>query len=184
MGRMDARLIIIDGYNVILRSNRLKPGANRTLKESREKLLNLLAWMMGGNNVRFLVVFDGTSEGPGRDVTSGRVLVTYSRPPETADDVIGRYVDKWIGGDEQITVVTSDIEVARHARALGAEISLGDLFLASAFAEIGPEGKSSGETDDKPTNLSKKEIEEWAELFKSRVRDASAAPESGEDDPD
>jgi predicted RNA-binding protein with PIN domain len=180
MGRMDARLVIIDGYNVILRSNRLKPGDNRTLKESREKLLNLLAWMMGGNNVRFLVVFDGTAEGPGRDVTGGRVLVTYSRPPETADDVIGRYVDKWIGGDEQIVVVTSDIEVARHARALGAEVSLGDLFLASAFAEIGPAGEASGETDGKPTSLSKKEIEEWAALFKSRPRDTSAAGDASD----
>ena len=37
---MDARLVIIDGYNVILRSNGLKPGPNRTLRESRDKLIN------------------------------------------------------------------------------------------------------------------------------------------------
>ena len=183
---MDARLVIIDGYNVILRSNRLKPGPNRTLRESRDKLINLLAWMMGGNNVRFLIVFDGSEDGPGRDQTSGRVLITYSRPPETADDVIARYVDKWIGGDEEITVVTSDIEVARHARAMGAEISLGDLFLASAFGDIGPEGTASGASDepnDKPTSLSKKELEEWAALFTRRSKEAAAQPE-GDEQPD
>jgi predicted RNA-binding protein with PIN domain len=57
---MEPKLILIDGYNVILRSARLRPDANRTLRESREKLINLLAWMMGANNVRFVVVFDGT----------------------------------------------------------------------------------------------------------------------------
>ena len=35
------RLIIVDGYNLILRSSALKPGEGRTLRESREKLVNL-----------------------------------------------------------------------------------------------------------------------------------------------
>ena len=56
---MESRLIIVDGYNLILRSPRLRPGDGRTLRESRDKLVSLLAWMMGGNDARFLVVFDG-----------------------------------------------------------------------------------------------------------------------------
>lgn len=178
---MDARLIIVDGYNVILRSPRLKPGPNRTLRESRDLLSNLLAWMMGANNVRFLIVFDG-QQGAGRDEPNGRVQIQFSRPPETADDVIRHIVEKRVGGDEQITVVTSDIEVARHARAMGADISLGDLFLASAFGSVGAEpGEKDGKgseaaVDDKPVSLSKKELAEWAELFTRR----SASPEPGE----
>lgn len=176
---MDARLIIVDGYNVILRSPRLRPDDTRTLRDSRDKLVNLLSWMMGGNNVRFLVVFDGTHDQPGRDVTSGRVQITWSRPPATADDVIRDCVEKWIGGDEHITVVTSDIEVARHARAMGADISLGDLFLASAFHDVPVKGKDeAGEDADKPVALSKKELQEWAELFQRRG--PSARPESDE----
>ena len=58
---MDARLIIVDGYNLILRSPRLKPGPSRTLRESRGMLLNLLSWMMGGNDARVVVVFDGAA---------------------------------------------------------------------------------------------------------------------------
>jgi len=168
---MQSKLVIVDGYNLILRSPRLKPGPNRTLRESRDKLVNLLSWMMGANDVRYLVVFDGATGG-GRDEASGRVLVTYSRPPDKADDVIRHLVEQKVGGDEAITVVTADLEVARHARAMGADISLADLFLAAA---LGDAGRASGDAPDdgpealeKPVSLSKKEIEEWAELFRQR----------------
>jgi predicted RNA-binding protein with PIN domain len=180
---MQPRLVIVDGYNLILRSSRLKPGPNRTLRESRDKLVNLLSWMMGANDVRYLVVFDG-AQASGRDETSGRVQVTYSRPPDKADDVIRHLVEKKVGGDEAITVVTSDLEVARHARAMGADISLADLFLAAA---LGDAGRASGEAPDaaaeppeKPVSLSKKEIEEWAELFRQRRTPApGAGPDPG-----
>jgi hypothetical protein len=33
---MEDRLIVVDGYNVILRSATLKPGDGRTLRDSRE----------------------------------------------------------------------------------------------------------------------------------------------------
>ncbi len=186
---MDARLVIVDGYNVILRSPRLKPGANRTLRDSRDLLTNLLAWMMGGNNVRFLIVFDG-QQGGGRDEPNGRVQIQYSRPPETADDVIRHIVEKRIGGDEEITVVTSDIEVARHARAMGADISLGDLFLASAFGSVGAEaddksGKAAASpADDKPLSLSKKELAEWADLFTRRRTTSEGGKPGGDADDD
>jgi predicted RNA-binding protein with PIN domain len=176
---MEERLVILDGYNIILRSPRLRPGEGRTLRESRDKLVNLLAWMMGANDARFIVVFDG-AELPERDERSGRVEVIYSRPPEKADDVIRRLVEKKVGGDENITVVTADIEVARHARAMGADVSLADLFLASALGDAGGGdggGGNSGGGDaaDKPTTLSKKELKEWAEIFTRRAR-ASAEP--------
>jgi len=175
---MEARLVIVDGYNLILRSSRLKPGEGRTLRESRDKLVNLLAWMMGGNDTRFVVVFDG-AEFSDRDESSGRVQVMYSRPPEKADDVIRRLVEKRVGGDEHITVVTADIEVARHARAMGADVSLADLFLASALGGGGEAGEA-GEAGDaeKPTSLSKQELKEWAEIFTRRSR---AAAEPGEE---
>ena len=176
---MDPRLVIVDGYNLILRSPRLKPGPRRTLRESRDKLVNLLSWMMGANDVRYLVVFDGAEAG-GRDEPGGRVQVTYSRPPDKADDVIRRLVEQKVGGDEAITVVTADIEVARHARAMGADVSLADLFLAAALGDAGSaEGAAAdGEpgASEKPVSLSKKELEDWAELFRQR---RAPSPEPG-----
>jgi len=171
MAAMESRLIIVDGYNLILRSPRLKPGPQRTLREARDKLVNLLAWMMGGNDARFVVVFDGAAL-PGRDESTGRVQAVYSRPPEKADDVIRRLVEQKVGGDERLTVVTADLDVARHARAMGAEVSLADLFLASALGDAG--GEDGGGESEKPVSLTKQELQEWAEIF---TRRATRAPD-------
>ena len=167
---MSDRLIILDGYNVILREPRLRPGPDRTLRESRDKLVNLLAWMMGGEHVRYVVVFDG-AEGAGRDEKSGRVDVVFSRPPKTADDVIRAMVEDQMGRVDRITVVTADLEVARHARAMGADISLTDLFLQSALGAAGNasgEGAAEGEEEKPASRLSRAELEQWAEMFRAQ----------------
>ncbi|HEV2105897.1 MAG TPA: NYN domain-containing protein [Candidatus Eisenbacteria bacterium] len=163
---MDERLIIVDGYNLILRSPHLQPGPGRTLRESRDKLVNLLSWAMGGDAARFLVVFDGARDAPagGGGGSSGRVQVRFSRPPQTADDLIRELVEEHVERVDQLTVVTADLEVARHARAMGADVSIADLFLAAA---IDPGGEAPPE---KPTTLSRAEVEEWAKLFRSRPR--------------
>jgi hypothetical protein len=166
--RVEQRLIVVDGYNVILRTPALKPEAGRTLREARQKLVNLLSWAIGTGEARFLVVFDG-AEGGGRDAREGRVEVRFSRPPEKADDLIRRIVEEQVERVDRLTVVSSDLEVARHARAHGADIALADLFLASAL------GPRAGGDPEKPATLSKKELEEWAELF--RARRPSDAPD-------
>jgi len=157
---MADRLIVVDGYNLIHRTPQLRPGPDRTLREAREKLVNLLSWVMG-ETARFRVVFDG-AEG-GRDERSGRVEVVYSRPPEKADDVIRHIVEEQVDRVDRLTVVTADLEVARHARAMGADVALSDLFLASALG-----GGAQAEAPEKPGNLTKTEIEEWARLFREQ----------------
>lgn len=156
------RLVIIDAYNLILRSPELRPGPGKTLRESREKLINLLQWAIGGGDVQFLVVFDGAESGGG-DGRQGRVEVRYARPPLKADDVIRRLVEERIENEKEVTVVTADLEVARHARAMGADISLSDLFMASLLGPTTP-----GADLEKPASLTKKEIEEWAQIFRNR----------------
>ncbi len=78
--RVEKRLIVVDAYNLILRTPALRPEPGRTLRDSRQKLLNLLAWALGTGDASFVVVFDG-AEGGGHDGTTGRVEVRYSRPP-------------------------------------------------------------------------------------------------------
>lgn len=168
----EARLIIIDGYNVIQRAPELRPGPERTLRQSREKLLSLLAWAVGSQDSRFLVVFDG-DEGGNRDDNSGRVEIRFSRLPEKADDLIRRIVEDQIDRVERLTVVTSDIEVAQHARRAGADISIADLFLASV---LGPVRES--DPSEKPSTLTRKELEEWQQVF-SRHRDKPEAGDEG-----
>ena len=169
---MSGRLIIVDGYNLILRTPELRPGPDRTLQASREKLENVLSWMMGPN-AQFLVIYDG-ADGVGRPGKDGRVETRFSRPPEKADDVIRALVEKHEGRDDPLTVVTSDAEVARHARAMGADIALADLFLASA---MGP-ARATSETPEKPASLSRKELEDWADIFRRGKPADGDEPES------
>jgi predicted RNA-binding protein with PIN domain len=158
-----ARLIIVDGYNLILRSPHLKPGPDRTLREAREKLLNLLSWTVGAGEARFIVVFDGDQGASEPRRGGGRVEVRWSKPPAKADDVIRALVEERCEGHDRLTVVTSDLEVARHARAMGADVALADLFVTSL---LGP--ARAGESPEKPAGLSKRELEEWAEMFRNR----------------
>ena len=168
-------LIVIDGYNLIHRSPELRPGAERTLEESREKLVNLLSWTVGRGDARFLVVFDGAESGGDSDPGSERVQVRWSRPPAKADDVIRAIVEAESDRDRRVTVVTADLEVARHARAMGASIAISDLFLGSVL----PKRVEEGEEPERPVALSRQELEKWAELFRSRGPGLSG--DSGED---
>jgi predicted RNA-binding protein with PIN domain len=172
---MADRLIIVDGYNLIHRSAALRPGPERSLRQAREKLVNLLSWAMGSGDAKFLVIFDG-AEGVRSDQRQGRVEVRYSRPPKKADDLIRDVVEEQMRRIERITVVTADLEVARHARAMGADVSLSDLFLASVMGPVSPENP------EKPLALSKKEVEEWAEIFRQgRVSDEPPLEEEDDD---
>ena len=167
----DRRLIVIDGYNLIHRTPLLRPGADRTLREARDKLVNLLAWGIGAGEAQFVVVFDG-AEGVQADERHARIDVRFSRPPQKADDLIRSIVEERVEADERVTVVTSDLEVARHPRAMGAAIALADLFLASTL------DPAASATPEKPETLTRKELEEWAEIFRAR---RTPAP-SDEDD--
>jgi predicted RNA-binding protein with PIN domain len=167
----DGHLIVIDGYNVIHRSPELRPGPERTLEEAREKLINLLSWTVGAGEARFLVVFDGAEGGGGTQTGSERVSVRWSRPPAKADDLIRTIVEDESERRSRITVVTADLEIARHARAMGATVALSDLFLGSV---LGPGRVAEGQ--EKPSTLSRRELEEWAELFRRPPGDALGEP--------
>jgi len=139
------RRIVLDGYNVILRSPAFAPDERRDLEAARAKLENLLSWTVGSfGDVRFTIVYDG-ADAPGRAKrhTAGardasgasRVEVRFSTPPQKADDLIKTLVDEWSEDEDDITVVTSDLEIASHVRGAGATVVFSDLFAASLFPE-------------------------------------------------
>ena len=179
----DSHTIVIDGYNLILRSPAFRPDDRRDLAMAREKLVNLLSWSIGGGKVKFVVIFDGNETGFGsrRNSRSGVVTVRFSKPPAKADDLIRELVEELHENETETTVVTSDLEVARHARTFDAKIVLSDLFAASLFPERVKEQMQRlqvKERDDggadKPLGFSKKELEEWARLFSENPEEDSA----------
>jgi predicted RNA-binding protein with PIN domain len=195
------KTIILDGYNVILRSPAFRPDERRDLAASRDKLVNLLSWALGGTGqVAFIVVFDGADVAPAQRKTvqsggSSKVTVMFSKPPLKADDVIRDLVNELAPKTSDLTVVTSDLEVARHARGEGAQIVLSDLFAASLFKERVEEqlneavargkkfaGAKKGKRTGSPTSegsdaeakqegVSKKNAAEWMKLFGEQAHD-------------
>jgi len=194
------RTIILDGYNVILRSPAFRPDERRDLAMARDKLVNLLSWALGGiGQADFIVVFDGADVAVGQRKTvksggSSKVTVHFSKPPKKADDVIKDLVNELAPKTADLTVVTSDLEVARHARGEGATIVLSDLFAASLFKErveeqlneavergkkLHKKGKKTGsptsegsDAEAKQEGVSKKNAEAWLKLFDEQKRDA------------
>jgi predicted RNA-binding protein with PIN domain len=191
------RTIILDGYNVILRSPAFRPDERRDLEAAREKLVNLLSWAVGTQGeARFVLVFDGADAAGQpkrrtagvRDASGkGRVDVRFSTPPQKADDLIRELVDAMADDEIPVTVVTSDLEVARDARAKGATIVFSDLFAASLFedpalkAKATAKAKAAGsgakpgsptaegsDAEAKPEGLSKKQAAEWLRLFEEQ----------------
>lgn len=170
------RTILIDGYNLILRSPAFRPDDRSDLAMAREKLVNLLSWAVGTGEAEFIVVFDGaeTAFGSRRTERSGKVTVRFSKPPESADGLIRKLVEEYAENGIKVTVVTADLEVASHARACGASVVVSDIFAASLFPERVREQlerrrrgrhQDADEGSEKPLGFSKRELEEWARLF-------------------
>ena len=198
------RTIVLDGYNVILRSPAFRPEDRKDLAAARDKLVNLLSWAVGTHGeARFVLVFDGADVPgqPKRKTTgvrdaggAGRVDVRYSTPPQKADDLIRVLVEDLEADEHEVTVVTSDLEVARHAQAHGATIVFSDLFAASLFedkavkakAKVGGRrgGKAAAkpgsptaegsDAEPKPEGMSKKQAAEWLRVVEQRKEDEAA----------
>jgi predicted RNA-binding protein with PIN domain len=116
---------LIDGYNVIRRDVELRAGEAESLEGGRAALLALLARVARETAETFTVVFDGARPGGGT-ASPGRVAVLFSRPPESADDVLRRLAASLRDG---AVVVTSDRAVLDSARRAGAVAVSAEAFL-------------------------------------------------------
>ena len=119
---------LIDGYNVIRRDPDLRAREAESLEAGRAALLAVLARVAAEVSDIFTVVFDGARRSGG-SASPGRVQVLFSRPPETADDVLRRLAGTLREG---AIVVTSDRAVQDSARRAGAVAVGAEAFLEAA----------------------------------------------------
>jgi hypothetical protein len=94
----------------------------------------------------FTVVFDG-APAPALAPSSGQVQVVFSRPPETADDVILRLAERHREG---AIVVTSDRAVQDAARRAGATCLDSDQFAAALDTPDPEPGAPPDDADVEP----------------------------------
>ncbi len=118
--------LIIDGYNLIRQSSSLSPLDARSLERGREALLERLGAYRTVRGHPITVVFDGWGgfSPISTEQTKQGVQVVYTGKGETADEWIKRRVKKVQYG----AVVTSDLEIQRHAERLGVSAILSHVF--------------------------------------------------------
>ena len=159
---MDRRpKLIVDGYNYIFRIHTLSQKDEEPLRSARDDLINGLSAYQSGKQLEIIVVFDGEPSNILKPA-AGRagVRVLFSREQGAADELIL----KEIRGATQpgnITLVTSDKQLAAEARAMGcSHWSVEEL--ARKFRRDPTEGKYAGPADPP---LSSDEVREWLRLF-------------------
>jgi predicted RNA-binding protein with PIN domain len=134
---------LIDGYNVIRRDPDLASEESRSLQDGRAALLRLIAGAARASGDPFTVVFDGARREAGAP-GGGQVEVVFSRPPETADDVLRRLAAQLRSG---AVVVSSDRAVRDAAERAGAAAVTVEQFVSALETAGVDEGD---EPDDAP----------------------------------
>jgi uncharacterized protein len=119
--------IIIDGYNLIRQSDRLRRAEKFTLEEGRHSLIRFLIPYQERKGHRLTVVFDGWDGGSFQEERDreGGIDIIYSRKGEKADDLIKRMAER--SGDE-LVVVTSDRDIGNFVERCGRTVVASQTF--------------------------------------------------------
>jgi len=138
---------LVDGYNVIRRDAELRDRETTGLEAGRHALVSLLAGVAREIADDFIVVFDGARRTGGAP-SGGRVQVIFSRPPETADDVLRKLAATYREG---AVVVTSDRAVRDSARRTGAVAVSAEAFLDAVRRPPADDDLDEDDDDDHPS---------------------------------
>lgn len=131
----------VDGYNVIRRDADLRGRESESLEAGRSALLAAVAAAARRTGDQFTVVFDGARRDASPPMT-GQVQVVFSRPPETADDVLRAMAVKAGAGS---VVASSDRAVCDAARRAGAVAVSAEDFVAALRGGGAAEDDESGD---------------------------------------
>ena len=164
------REILIDGYNLIRQSERLSEQERRGgLEAGRTALVRALSAYRAATGDRVTAVFDG-DEGIGT-VTGARrqegVAVIFSRPPDSADDVIVTQVRRR-HGKKAVLVVSSDrkiLDAARRNRVAGMRAEAFEAEMARRIAEGPKRGRSGAKQEAGPDA---EEVAYWEKMFRTK----------------
>jgi len=101
------RLVLIDGYNVIRRSDALARAERRSLQNGRDMLITQLAARYAHGPHQIVLVFDGAGSSETREARYG-ITVVFTPHHETADDCIVRMAGAAKESGRQVMVATDD----------------------------------------------------------------------------
>jgi small GTP-binding protein len=124
------KLYLIDGYNLLYKTEELSELREVNLNAAAEKLCGMLSDWQGWLGCRMVVVFDAykKKESQGSVDRDGELEIIYTRSDEPADAFIEKYVHD-AAGRYRITVVTDDNLVRLTCLKFGAVPQTDDSFL-------------------------------------------------------
>ncbi|MFY7997668.1 MAG: NYN domain-containing protein [Candidatus Kapaibacteriota bacterium] len=159
--------IILDAHNIMHKDASMKRLMDVSLTEARQALVFLVEGLAKKrSDVYYTIVFDGVNAGVASSLKN--VVVRETRRFQEADEIIKDLVRR----EERphlATVVSSDIEVHNFAKRSACTVKSSESFLREARASVSgtkssPQDKRLA-TDDKPTHVSRSEMEVMKKLF-------------------
>lgn len=102
-------ILIIDGYNIIFSSEKLKKDAEFNLENARISLIESVQNFAGYTGKKIFIIFDGYKKSGNLQTNENynHVKVVYTKEGQTADQYIEKFVSE-NRGKYRITVATSD----------------------------------------------------------------------------
>ena len=151
--------LIIDTYNVLHVTGVLPP---ELAVGEPDGLARLVSQSRYATDVVWLVC-DGVPRGANR---VGRILIEGAGPGRSADDHIMAFLDR-TSAPRQVTVVTSDRAIQRHARSRGADWLSSEEFLASLAGDARRARPKRPAPPDprRSVPLGEREVTGWMRLF-------------------
>ncbi len=156
-------VLIVDGYNYILRLKSVPRDNDKALWQAREEFIRQMSAYRAGKKLLVIIVFDGQDDnGLARSSVAGGVRVQFSSAPHKADPHIIKLIEK-SASPRNITLVTSDRALASLARSMGCTIwDTGVLFNKLARDDMPQEFQQKYNA-----NLGQNDIESWLDLFQA-----------------
>ncbi|CUS77664.1 hypothetical protein JGI14_105315 [Candidatus Kryptonium thompsonii] len=126
---MSQKTYIIDGYNLIHKSTKLREIFLENPQLARETLVSILSDFFSTLKDKCILVFDGNLNIPS-SLSTPKVRVIFSTPPNKADDEIKKIImSKNLNERSNFIVVSSDNEIINCAKACGASRLSSEEFL-------------------------------------------------------
>ena len=106
---MAEEYLLVDGYNIIHAWKKLEKLAEHSLKDARDKLIDILSNYQAAKGINVIVVFDAylVKGGKGSIQKYDGIYVVYTKEAETADNYIEATVHK-LAKNYNVRVATSD----------------------------------------------------------------------------
>jgi predicted RNA-binding protein with PIN domain len=156
--------LLIDGWNVCWKIPEIASCIPDRLREARHKFSLLIKIALTNKKVSYQIIYDGQPGMATGHTARKESHIRFSKNPEKADHLIISFLQKQQKPGKW-TVITSDRELARKAKALEAQVLASDDFIA--YLQKNKNQQRDRADKDTPV-LSHQEIEYWLQKFKNR----------------